>query len=108
MGLGIPNLQTTAEAQFRASVEASDYLTQHITKLTDGATRTPFNVACHVDCVKKAKASHHKRVEKAHKQSHAILRGDSEVALTDAVEKKVAGDKSLGEWIAAHPSGASD
>jgi hypothetical protein len=24
------------------------------------------------------------------------------------VEKKVAGDKSLGEWIAAHPSGASD
>ena len=106
MGLGIPNLQLTAESQYRASVEASAYLTQHITKLTD--TATPFKVASHVACVKEARTSHRHRVEKLDKEMLATLRGDSELALTDAVEKKVSGDKSLGEWLADHPSGASD
>jgi hypothetical protein len=106
MGLGIPNLQTTADAQHRASVEASAYLSQHINNLADAAA--PFRVASHADCVKEARASHRRRSEKAHKETLAILRGDSAEALKDAVEKKVAGDQALGEWITAHPSGASN
>lgn len=43
MGLGIANLQTTADAQHRASVEASAYLSQHMSNLADATA--PFRVA---------------------------------------------------------------
>ena len=105
MGLGITDLTSTADEQYRASTDASAYLVKALTPSDDAP---PFSCAANVDCIVNAKKAHRRRLEEAHKHTIAILRGNSDSCLTDKYEKKVAGDESPGEWLGAYPTGRSD